>query len=78
MNELTISLPNSLHSQLAKLAEREGVSVDQLATSALTEKVAALLTTDYLVRKAQRGSRSNFEQALNKVKDTDPLQEDAL
>lgn len=78
MNELTITLPESLHSQLAKLAEREGVSVDQLAASALTEKIAALLTPDYLVQRAKRGSRVGFEQALARVKDTEPTKEDAL
>lgn len=78
MNTLTVTLPDSLHSQLQKLADREGVSMDQLAASALTEKIAALLTTDYLTQRAKRASRSKFEQALAKVSDTEPTQQDQL
>ena len=68
MSTLTVSLPESVHNQLQRLADREGVSIDQLAASALTEKVAALLTNDYLTQRAQRGSRRNFKQALAKIK----------
>ena len=78
MNELTISLPHSLHSKLQQLAEREGISVDQLAASALTEKIAALLTPDYLSERAKRGSRSRFEQAMANIKDIEPDSEDQL
>lgn len=72
MSTLTVSLPESVHNQLQRLADREGVSIDQLAASALTEKVAALLTNDYLTQRAQRGSRRSFEQALAKIKDIEP------
>ena len=78
MNTLTVTLPDSLHSQLQKLADREGISMDQLAASALTEKIAALMTTDYLAQRGQRANRTKFEQALAKVSDTEPMQQDQL
>lgn len=78
MNTLTLILPDSIHNQLRQLADREGISVDQLAASALSEKIAALLSVDYLAQRAQRGNRSKFEQALAKVGNTEPDQEDTL
>ena len=78
MSTLTVSLPESVHSQLQQLADREGVSLNQLAASALTEKVAALLTNDYLAQRARQGSRAKFEQVLAKVKNTQPNAEDQL
>lgn len=68
MSTLSIRLPSSFHRQLRELAVREGVSMDQLMSSAVGEKLAALMTEDYLVR-AKRGSRKAYEAVLGKVRD---------
>ena len=52
MSTLSLRLPESLHKQLRELAKKEGVSINQLATSALGEKIAALMTEDYLEQRA--------------------------
>jgi hypothetical protein len=38
----------------------------------------ALVTSEYLEERAQRGSRRKFEDALDRVKYTEPDQQDAL
>ena len=78
MSTLSLRLPESLHKQLRELAKSEGISINQLAASALGEKMAALMTQDYLEQRAQRGSRSKFEKALSKVKDNAPEPHDKL
>lgn len=78
MSTLSLRLPASLHKQLRILAQQEGVSINQLAASALSEKMAALLTEQYLAQRAQRGQRSKFEQALGKVKAGEPEPQDRL
>jgi hypothetical protein len=72
MSTLSLRLPESLHKQLRELAQSEGISINQLAASALGEKMAALMTQDYLEQRAQRGSRDKFEKVLAKVKDDEP------
>jgi len=72
MGTLSLRLPESLHRQLAALAKKEGISINQLISSAVSEKMAALMTEEYLERRAKRGSRSKFEAALAKVADIDP------
>jgi len=75
MSTLSVRLPNSLHRHLRELAEREGVSMNQLISSAVGEKLAALMTEDYLAR-ARRGSRKRYEAVLRKVPDVAPEERD--
>lgn len=78
MSTLSLRLPESLHKQLRELAQSEGISINQLAASALGEKMAALMTQDYLEERAQRGKRSKFEKALSKVKNEEPEPRDKV
>jgi len=54
------------------------VSINQFVTTALAEKLSALMTVDYLEARAKRGSRARFERVLKKVKDRPPEPEDEL
>lgn len=72
MSALNVRLPESLHQALRELAEQEGVSMNQIITQALAEKIAALQTESYLQERAARGNRSAFENALEHVADTKP------
>jgi hypothetical protein len=78
MTTISLRLPESLHETARELAKREHVSINQLITLALAEKISALMTDDYLNNRAQRGTRSKFEHALSKVADVEPGEEDRL
>jgi predicted DNA-binding ribbon-helix-helix protein len=69
MSTLSLRLPESLHKQLKDVAEREGVSINQLITTAVAEKLSALMTVDYLEERAARGDRAAFDRVLGKVPD---------
>jgi hypothetical protein len=76
MSTLSLRLPESLHRQAKDLAKQEGISINQLVTTALAEKMSALLTGEYLEARSQRGERKKFERALGKVKDRQVKSED--
>ena len=78
MSTLSLRLPTSLHRDLRELAEREGVSINQIINAAVGEKVAALRTLDYLRERAKRGSRAAFDTVLAKVPDVEPPDYDRL
>ena len=78
MSTLSLRLPTSLHRNLRELAEREGVSINQIINAAVSEKVAALHTLDYLRARAKRGSRAGFDAVLAKVPDVEPPAYDRL
>jgi hypothetical protein len=64
MSKLRIHWPDSLHKQLRECASAGGTSIDQLVSSAVAERLAALLSPDYLEGRAKRASRKKFEEAL--------------
>ncbi|MBI4772398.1 MAG: toxin-antitoxin system HicB family antitoxin [Chloroflexi bacterium] len=76
MSTISLRLPDSLHDTIRQLARKESVSINQLITLALAEKVSALMTEDYLAARARRGNRENFERAMAKVSDTPPEEPD--
>jgi hypothetical protein len=71
MSALSIRLPESLHRNAKIYAAQEGVSVNQLISSALAEKLAALAAQDYLEQRAARADRARFDAALAQVPDVE-------
>ncbi len=78
MSAISLRLPDSLHHRVRKLAEQEGVSINQLITLALAEKISALTTEEYLGKRAKRGDKKKFQRALAKVADVEPSERDRL
>ncbi len=77
MSTISLRLPDSLHKEIRKLAQRENVSINQLATLAIAEKVAALETADYLLQRASRADKKKFHRAMAKVAEDDSDERDA-
>lgn len=73
MSTISLRLPESLHAQARVLAEQEGISINQLITTSLAEKLSALQTREYLEARAARGSAAAFRRVLKKVKDRPPV-----
>ncbi len=69
MTALTIRLPNSVHQKIKELAEREDISVNQFIASAAAEKMASVLTLDFLRAEAAKGKKSDFDHYLGMVPD---------
>ena len=78
MSTLSLRLPDYLHKSVRELAQKEGVSINQLITLAVAEKMSALMTEDYLAERAKRGSREKFDAILAKVPDVEPDEQDRL
>jgi hypothetical protein len=76
MSTISLRLPEPLHATARSLAEREQVSLNQLITLALAEKVSALMTEDYLQERAKRGSKKKFQRVLKKVPNVEPDEND--
>jgi len=67
MATLSIRLPDSLHRHLKDLARKEKVSINQLVSTAVAEKMSALMTQDYLEALARQGDRAAFDRVLADV-----------
>ncbi|NER80856.1 MAG: ribbon-helix-helix protein, CopG family [Leptolyngbya sp. SIO1D8] len=78
MSTLSIQLPDSLYKSLQKLAEQDGISLDQFIALAVAEKISALTTEGYLQDRGSQGNQSKYEAILAKVADVEPEPKDQL
>lgn len=72
MTALTIRLPDSVHLKIKELALRDGVSVNQFIASAAAEKMASVMTLDYLRTEVAQGRREDFLAVLDRAPDAPP------
>lgn len=78
MSTMNIKVPDSLLRRAREMAEKEDMTLEQLISSALAEKMAAWMTVEYLEKRAARGSRHKFQQAMDKVPDVEPEEADSI
>jgi hypothetical protein len=73
MSMLSLRLPESLHRKVRELAAKESISINQFITTAVAEKMAALLTEEYLEERARRADPAAFDRILARVPDVPPI-----
>ncbi len=78
MSSLNLRLPDHLHSYVRDLAKREGISINQLITLAVAEKVSALDAEAYLKERASRADADAYRWVLNGVPDVSAEGHDAV
>ena len=78
MGALSLRLPESIHRHIRDIAKAEGVSINQLISSAITEKISAIMTEEYLQKRANRANIKDMEAVLNKVSKRVALEGDEL
>ncbi|MDL1976019.1 MAG: BrnA antitoxin family protein [Deltaproteobacteria bacterium] len=78
MSALSLRLPNSIHRHIKEIASQEDISINQFILSAVSEKISAISTENYLVRRANRANRGDFKKILNNVPNRTPLAGDEL
>jgi len=78
MSTVTVEIPESLKRSIEALAVQEGYSLSQFLVTAAGEKLAVVLTTDYLKREAAAGRREDFDRYLAAVPDAAPTESDRI
>lgn len=76
MKKVFLRLPDSLHKRVREIAARENIAINQFISLALAEKISALITEEYLAKRAKRGSREKYRRVLAKVRDVEPMNPD--
>ena len=67
MGRFTLRLPSTLHEQLAQLAEREGVSLNQYIVYALTRQVTLAFTVETVPEQEAVQQRASFTALLQNL-----------
>ncbi len=76
MSNISLRLPDSLHKRARDLAKKENTSINQLVSSALAEKISALMTEEYIEQRARRASKQKFKKALSRIPNNVPEEYD--
>ncbi len=78
MSALSLRLPDSIHRHIKEIAKKEGVSINQFISSAVSEKISALLTEDYLKSRAKKARKKDLKSILDRTPGREPLAGDEL
>lgn len=78
MSALSLRLPDSIHKHIKEISKKEGVSINQFISSAVSEKISAIMTEDYLKNRAERAKKSDLKKILDKVPKRKPIPGDEL
>jgi len=78
MSSLSLRLPDSIHRHIKEIAKREGVSINQFISSAVTEKVSVLMTEDVLEARAKKARKGGLKRVLGKARHRPPVQGDEM
>ncbi len=73
MTSITIQIPDSIRKHIEALAHREGYSIDQFASSALSEKLAVMSSLEVLKREAEQGNIHRYHAFLDSLPDAPPI-----
>jgi hypothetical protein len=78
MGALSLRLPESIHRHIREIARQEGVSINQFISSAVAEKISALLTEEYVNARAAKADLDKVKQILAKVPERSPVAGDEI
>ena len=78
MNALSLKLPNSIHRHVKEIAIKKGISKNQFISSAISEKLSAMSTENYIIQRAKRANKGDFKKILDHVPNRTPLAGDEL
>ena len=73
MSALSLRLPSSIHRHIKEIAKKEGVSINQFISSAVSEKISAIMTENYLEQRAKKANKKEFKIILDSVPDRAPV-----
>ena len=78
-SNFALRLQPSLLDEARKLAESEGVALNQLINVAVAEKISALRTEEYFTSRARRANSAKIARILKRVgKGNPPMEGDEL
>ncbi len=78
MGALSLRLPESIHRHIREIAKKEGVSINHFISSAISEKISAIMTEEYLQKRADRANVEEMKAVLKKVAKRKPLAGDEI
>ena len=74
MSILSIEIPTSIHRHAQRFADQEGITLSQLVSSAVGEKLSVLEAMESLEERARKGANVDIDAILSKIPANEPLE----
>ena len=78
MTAVQVMIPEEISEKATEIARQIHISLDELASRALIEKVSGMIKDPYLEARAQRADWKKFRAALDLVPDVPPEDYDKM
>ena len=78
MSAVTVNIPDSLWDRIERMADEDGVSVDSLILTILSQRIAVADAESYVKMRGRRGSADSLKRILEAAPDVEPSSEDKL
>jgi hypothetical protein len=67
-----------VHRHIREIAQHERVSINQFISTAVSEKISAIMTEEYLENRAKKAKKGAFKRVLDRVPRKKPLPGDEI
>lgn len=78
MFELQLSLPESIHHKVRKIAQKENLSITQLVVNSISNEIIRYETMRFFAKRAQDFDEMEFLAALQEIPQVEPEERDRL
>ena len=78
MSKVTLQIPDSLKERIERMADEDGVSIDNLILTILSQRIAVADAESYVKVRGRRGSADSLKTILEAAPDVEPSSEDRI
>jgi hypothetical protein len=78
MSAVTVNIPDSLKDRIERMAEEDGVPVDSLILTILSQRVAVADAESYVKMRGRRGGADSLKKILERAPDVEPDPKDRI
>jgi len=78
MSAVTVHIPDSLKDRIERMADEDGVSIDSLILTILSQRIAVADAESYVKVRGRRGSADSLKKILEAAPDVEPSSEDRI
>ena len=78
MTKLQLSLPESIHNKIRKIAKKENLSINQLLVNSISNEIIRYETLHFFAERSKHFNEQDFLEALQEIPEVEPEERDKL
>ena len=78
MAKLQLRLPEAVHNQVRKIANKENISINQILVNSISNEIIRYETMHFFAKRSRGFNEKDFLDALQEIPAVEPLEQDRL